>query len=223
MADIDVQRCGRVFIPDERDNEFQMRQAIRQSSRRRRYWPDWHWVGDQGWRPHCVGFAWVGWLEAGPIRHISDTMPVYNPSVLYRQAQKVDRWPGERYAGTSVRAGAKVLRKLGYIQNYYWARNLGDIIQALLTRGPVVVGTAWYSQMNRPTKGGIARARGKNLGGHAWLLTGVNRDKQLLRGRNSYGLGWGKNGRLYIPFKDMAKLLRMQGEACLATELATGG
>jgi len=200
-----------------------MRQAVRQSSARRRYWSDWHWIGDQGWLSHCVGFSWVGWLEAGPVRHVSNTKPVYDPSRLYRQAQKVDEWKGENYAGTSVRAGAKILQRKGFIKNYYWARDLNAVIQAILTRGPVVVGTAWYSRMDQPTKGGVVRARGRLLGGHAYLLTGVNRDKQLLRIRNSYGPTWGQKGRAYIPFQDMAKLLRMQGEACLATEIATGG
>lgn len=215
-------RFGRLYKADERDSLFPMQACLRRKSKRvRRYWRDDYWIGDQGILPHCVGFAWTHWLEAAPVRHIADVMPCVDPHFVYAAAQKVDEWPGEAYDGTSVRAGAKVLKRAGYIKNYHWARNLQDIIQALLEVGPVVVGTAWYTRMNRPKRNGIIRARGHLLGGHAYLLTGVNRQKRLLRIRNSWGPKWGVQGRAYLPFKDMKKLLRMQGEACLAIEIPT--
>jgi len=215
---------GRRYAPDERDRQFLMSaRTLRDAGRRRRYWRDYMWIGDQGRLPHCVGFAWTGWLEAGPVRPRADTQPCIDPSWVYKQAQQVDEWPGEAYNGTSVRAGAKILQREGYIDSYYWARSLRDIVQALLTTGPVVVGTAWYSQMDSPRRNGIIRARGQLLGGHAYMLSGVNCQKRLLRVRNSYGPQWGKLGRAYIPFSDMARLLRMQGEACLAIEIPKEG
>jgi len=218
----EVERCGRLFIPDERDQDYPLpMMAVAASQRRKRFWNDTHWMGDQGWLPHCVGYAWVGWLEADPIRHPGPTPP-YDPSQLYRKAQKVDAWPGENYAGTSVRAGAKILKQAGFIKSYHWARTTHDIVQTLLNVGPVVVGTKWFSNMARPSQGGVGRPTGRLLGGHAYLLTGVNRDTGYFRARNSYGLAWGKEGRLYIKIKDMARLLAQNGEACLAIERRIG-
>jgi hypothetical protein len=215
-------RFGRRYALDPRDADYGIQLCTpRTGLANRRYWYDNAWRGDQGWLPHCVGFAWTGWLEAGPVRHIGRT-PIIDPSHVYYEAQKVDEWPGEGYAGTSVRAGAKILRRLGFIKSYHWARNLNDIVKALIAYGPVVVGTAWYEGMDQPRPNGIVRARGKMLGGHAYLLTGVNRRKRLLRITNSYGRQWGRQGRAYIPFIDMARLLRMQGEACLALEKSRG-
>ena len=74
-------------------------------------------VLDQGQFPHCVGYAWSGWLQASPTR--TRTGPL--PTLIYTESQKVDEWPGESYDGTSVRAGAKFLSTQGRISEYVWA------------------------------------------------------------------------------------------------------
>jgi hypothetical protein len=165
-----------------------------------------------------VGFSWAHWCEDGPVPQ-SGQPPAAEPTLLYHEAQKIDEWPGENYDGTSVRAGAKILQTWGYLQSYYWAQSINDIVQALLEKGPVVVGTNWYSSMFDPNSKGILSISGQIAGGHAYVLNGINTKLGLVRMKNSWGRGWGINGRAYLKIEDVARLLNEAGEACLATEV----
>jgi hypothetical protein len=145
---------------------------------------------------------------------------------LYDGAQKIDAWPGEDYPGTSVRAGAQMLRSWGVISSFRWAWDADTVVHALLTTGPVVVGTWWYTDMFTPIKDKtngkmMIRASGSKAGGHAYLLNGVNIDKGLIRVKNSWSQEWGANGHAWISISDMDKLIKDSGEACLAVEVAT--
>lgn len=208
---------GRLYVPDSRDNNYQVKTILGISKRNVRWWGDSVWRGNQGQTPECVAFAWVGWLEAGPI-YQGPPHPIVNPDNVYKKAQKIDGVPLP-HDGTTVRAGAKVMQKLGFIKSYYWAASVDEMIQTILQLGPVVVGTAWYTGMMRPSSDGVICATGSIVGGHSYLLSGVNRTTELFRIRQSWGLGWGLKGHAFISFKDMTKLLNDSGEACLATEI----
>lgn len=228
---------GRVHIPDERDAKYPLSTALAKaapSTKQHRYWWDSAWWGDQGPYPHCVAYSWMHWLEDGPVTHFyknRDFDPAYlnehagekhqalfNPSTIYAEAQKIDEWPGEDYDGTSVRAGAKILKRLGVISEYRWAYTLDDVVQAVLNLGPVVVGTWWYTDMFMPNSKGVITATGQKAGGHAYVINGVNVKKRIFRIKNSWGRSWGKNGHAYISFDDFDKLLKDWGEACMAFE-----
>jgi hypothetical protein len=185
-----------------------------------KYWYANAWWGDQGGTSQCVAFAWTHWLEDGPVTH-KQPAPLIQPSYLYGEAQKNDEWPGEDYDGTSVRAGAKVLQAMGYVGEYTWAFDVETVVAALLSRGPVVVGTNWYQNMFYPDpKTGIVKPDGALAGGHAWKLDGANQRTQLIRFKNSWGRDWGKRGHAYISFEALDRLIKEDGEACLALELA---
>lgn len=212
---------GRRYVTDGRDTRFPMQAALPPEVRgTRRYWWANGWWGDQGSRPECVGYAWAHWLEDGPVTH-DGTAPIVNPSVLYKKAQKVDEWPGENYAGTSVRAGAKILQEMGLIQEYRWAWDMDPMVEALLSVGPVVVGVNWYGSMFDPNYKGIIKVSGSVAGGHALIVNGVNTERELFRLKNSWGREWGENGYAWISFSDMRRLIREDGEVCLAMEKAT--
>jgi len=81
------------------------------------------------------------------------------------------------------------------------------------------VGTNWTERMNNPTsRQYIIHPTGKSVGGHAYMINGVDQDKELFRIKNSWGTGWGDLGMAYIRFDDFEKLLNDQGEACVAFE-----
>ncbi len=214
--EIDIMKLGRLPSSDERDKKHLIR-PLGASDRLSRYWNANGWWGDQGHRPHCVGFAWTHWVEDGPVTH-GGIAPIVVPSDVYREAQKVDEWTGENYDGTSVRAGAKVLQSKGLISEYKWAWNLDTLIYAILEMGPVVVGTNWYTGMFFPDSKHVISINGRIEGGHAYLINGVNVTKKLFRIKNSWGREWGNKGHAYISFEDMAKLIAEDGEICIGTE-----
>lgn len=216
---------GRVIVPDERDAAFPMSAVVPAASERGyRYWnPSGIWL-DQGATPQCVAFAWTHWLEDGPVtrpetEHGGD-VPVVNPAEVYAEAQTIDEWPGEDYDGTSVRAGAKVLQQLGYIGEYRWASDLDTVVRALLEVGPVVVGTWWYDSMFTPRDDYLVIDDGAaKVGGHAYLLNGVNVKDRKLRIKNSWGRRWADDGTAWMTFDTFEALLSDWGEACLAVEI----
>jgi hypothetical protein len=111
-----------------------------------------------------------------------------------------------------------VLKTRGLIEGYYWARTVDQVAQTLLELGPVVVGTYWYTSMFKTTKDGLLTISGDIVGGHAYELNGVNTVSRLFRLKQSWGKGFGVNGRAWIKFDDFAKLLSDDGEACIARE-----
>ncbi len=214
---------GRIEAVDERDNQFPMSAAIptEVSAREWRYWNDQQWWGDQGRRPWCVAYAWLHWAEDGPVTHKIAPPPLASPRFVYERSQQIDEWPGENYSGTSVRAGAKTLREIGVISAYHWATSVPHIIEAVLERGPVVIGSRWYQNMSTPQRIGrynFLIPTGSVLGGHAYVLNGVNVVKEFFRMKNSWGRDWSDDGRAVISFDDLQILLDTGGEACLAVE-----
>lgn len=71
---------------------------------------------DQGFEGSCVGFS-----ESRAKSLVDRTR--YGGQWLYKEAQKIDEWPGEGYEGTSVRAGLEVMRTRGH------RRLIGGVLQ----------------------------------------------------------------------------------------------
>lgn len=203
-----IRRFGRGVARDARDYEL----VPEATDRKIRYWDDTRWYGDQGDTPECVGYAWAHWLYSVPIRNWID------PSGIYYFAKYIDEWPGQNYDGTSVRAGAKVLHRLGVIEEYSFAWDMESLAYALLELGPVTIGINWYEGMQEPDSRANIYRTGQLLGGHAVVLTGINLAGGVVRGKNSWGRSWGRNGRFFLRLDDLEQLLKEDGEVCIATE-----
>lgn len=202
---------GRFAIQDDRDRGYAIkrRRAVKKKSK---HWST-GWVLDQGAEPHCVGFAWAGWLMSSPIRQ----NPI-NPSGIYTFAQLLDEWEGTDYDGTSVRAGAKVLQAAGQISSYQWTWELQPAVNHILEVGPLVIGINWYEKMSNPTREGYITPSGRLQGGHAILCYGADTRKARISLQNSWGPNWGSDGKCYLSFEDFEQLLSEDGECCTAIE-----
>ena len=187
-------------------------------------------VLDQGREGACVGFGWTGELLCSPFPdpytgiQRADTYA----RALYRDAQRIDEWEGESYEGTSVLAGAKVVRQRGFMDEYRWAFTVDEVRDAIVTLGPVVIGVNWYSGMYDTDKHGIVDVSGDLVGGHCLFIYEYHPRKRLpgdwwgrhrvFRWRNSWGPTYGTNGSGYIRYDDLARLLREGGEACVPVD-----
>lgn len=216
---------GRIPVADERDANYPFRAVLREVSElRRNDWWDDGWWGDQGYDPHCVAFAWAHQLADGPrlVSIFDHRRPGVDTRDLYCAAKIIDPWDGDctrpLYDGTSVRAGAEVLRRWGLIDEYRWAYNAWEVAQAVLTVGPVVVGTTWYEGMTWPSGQHVMQPTGAVEGGHAYVVNGVDLDKMRFRIKNSWGRDWGTGGRAYISYDNLNMLLKDRGEACVALQ-----
>lgn len=206
-----------------------------------RYW--------SGYRTHldqtgdtCVANAWTHMITDSPRSHrladIDADLPAWPGgwSAAYRSAQSGEQgFRGWLYdqaqqrdefddtppsGGTSVRAGAKVLQAMGVIASYHWASTITDVANAILTTGPVIVGTEWTEDMFTPTGANcIIHPTGPVVGGHAYKIDGYNQNTRLFRMKNSWSTSWGDNGYAHISRDDLSRLLfESDGEAAIATE-----
>lgn len=214
---------GRLEVNDHRDLNYGISPMLMSAPNlTQKFWWDEGWWGNQGQSTQCVAYSWSHWLEDGPVIQdgvMGRAKPLFNTTSLYEACQKVDQWPGTDYSGTSVRAGAKILKDVGLITEYRWAFTVDEIILTLLTLGPMVIGTKWFHKMQFPNEHGLIRPKGRALGGHAYLLNGVDVDREYFRIKNSWGRSWGDNGHGYISFKDFEKIYKKGGEACIASEI----
>lgn len=215
-------KFGRIPLPDDRDDDFRIRQMMPKkavSIPPHKYWDDLRYFGDQKNTPQCVGYAFAHFIEDGPIYSNTGRIPSLQPSLIYFEAQKLDNIKGENYEGTTVRGGAQALRKkFNKISSFRWAKTIEEIVFAVAIEGPVVVGTYWKTGMEDVDRKGFIHNTGRILGGHAYLINGVNTKERFFRIKNSWGRGWGIKGRAKISFNDMEDLMRDDGEVCLAIE-----
>lgn len=225
---IEQPRLGRIAQRDLRDERYPVRAVLRGiPAARWRYWYDNGAWRDQGDTGTCVGHGWAHWCEDSPVTHPGEDV---DPFQWYADAVKLDPWPEndgpDWYFGTTVRAGAKVAQQRGMVAEYRWVNGTQDLIDTVLGLGPVVIGVDWYEDMFEPRweRDALGDLRkmvvpgGLVAGGHCLVINGVSLDRGTFRLKNSWGRGWGVDGRASIRIDDMAMLLETGGEGCIAFE-----
>ncbi len=177
---------------------------------------------DQKKEGACVGFAIAHELLSEPTRCLaSQVNDKYAKEVIYWGAQKIDQFEGGAYPGakpvqhgTTVLAGAKTVKALGWIDRFEWSFGMTDLILGIGYKGPAVLGIAWYDSMYKPDGDSFVwPSKGEIVGGHAILAIGVNVEEEYFILKNSWGHSWGRFGTCKIKFDELKPLMRNNGEA----------
>ena len=204
-------RLGRLPQFDPRSVAWPIRTLLPERPRRSYTWR----VGvnlDQGQQPACVGFGWAHELAARPV-----VVPGVTDDLgrsIYHWCKAIDVF-GPDVEGTSVLAGAQVVRALGHISEYRWANGELELALTVGYRGPVVIGVDWWTGMMDPGHDGYLAMTGQVEGGHCVLVHGYSVKSDSYRIMNSWGAGWGVGGGALIRRVDMVRLLADGGEACV--------
>jgi hypothetical protein len=194
--------------------------------------PRYRAIYDQEREGACVGFA-SSWMMSILNRC------AYDARWLWNRAKEIDEWPDTRPGdnnGTSVRAAMDVLRGEGHsrifggrtrpceaeegILTNRWATSVDEIRCSIAEGTPVVFGTNWYVNFDRPVRRGPDSWIGEGdlgvrRGGHAVCIFRASDRRQAVGLVNNWGarypLAW-------MPYATVERLLGEHGEATLVTD-----
>lgn len=163
----------------------------------------------------CTGNALAGWFNSRPSRPAA--APVLNEEDaerFYSWATHCDRirgvWPPDD-TGSTGPAVCKGARRNGFLTGWTHAFGVDHLLDALQL-GPVMVGTVWLSGMFTPDSRGVVVPAGDVVGGHEYLADEYVPDAGLIGFQQSWGPGWGVDGRWYMRVADVAALLADGGD-----------
>jgi len=177
-------------------------------------------VFDQGNLGSCTGNAGIGCLGTGIF--FDGTGGYYSLDesgavALYGDATKADPYEGE-YPPTDTGSDgltiAKVLTAAGEIAGYQHTFTLIDALKAL-TVTPFITGVNWFDGMFEPATDGRVTATGNLAGGHEFIADQLDVESERIWFTNSWGAGWGVNGRFYMNWSDYGSLLAQQGDVTI--------
>ena len=225
--DTQLPKMDRIKHFDERSRAYGIRPLIAGvPERKKKLWTPGPLL-DQGSEGACVGFGASAELGCTPVRVPVDNTFAYS---MYQEARGEDAKMANVYDdGASVLAGAKAAKALGFISEYRWCFGIDDVIHALLTAGPVVLGIDWYDGMYYTGDDGLVSVYGAVVGGHCICAFGFipaehpsnHFGADVVAWRNSWGTNYGvvdphtglRNGVGYIKTSDLSSLLKAGGEA----------
>lgn len=171
---------------------------------------------DQGQTGHCVGFTGADFLQDDPVMDTGVDNALGD--AIYYECKVIDGEPkGEN--GSNMRSLGKALKNRGRIAGYAFATSMDDVTSWLLTKGPVLCGTDWYTGMFSPDANGFVKPTGTVAGGHAWSLIGYDPKTKVFTAQNHWGTNWALSGLFKVNYTDLAALLAGTGEAMVTLEL----
>ena len=173
-------------------------------------------VLDQGQLGSCTGNAAAQALNTDPLMpHGRRLLTEQDAIGIYSWATAHDPYPGQyppQDTGSSGLAVAKAAKHLGLITGYAHAFGLAHVLSTLVLR-PLIVGTRWHQDMFTPDPDGTVHPTGAVVGGHEYLLLGLDVAQEFVYALNSWGTNWGVDGMFRIEWNDLSGLLSDSGDA----------
>ncbi len=208
---------GRVPFHDPRDGQHLMRaslaadpQAMELARGTQKTWTV-PFILDQGQTPKCTAFTGRQWINTTPMATIKS-----GPSTdtIYAEAQARDGIPGP-HDGSNGHGVLKYFQEIGIAGEYLWAGSIMDIVNWVLARGSVWVGSVWHQQMFYPDARHFVHLGGPVVGGHEYLIHKVSVTERVFRCPNSWGENWQGSDRGFfnITWDDLDLLLSDWGDA----------
>lgn len=207
-------RLGRSVEHDERSKAFRAVTApvpLRNRMHRR-----WGPLLDQGTVGACTYFGLLNALHRRPLYRPKQRYTNAEGLSGYSRATEIDPFPGTWQpddTGSSGLAACKVAQERGLISSYDHAFGLQQTLQALVD-SPVMVGTVWLESMFDVPASGIIECRGAEVGGHLYVLSGIDVDYELVRIDCAWRR-WGVGGQqwAWLRWADLGRLLEQWGES----------
>jgi hypothetical protein len=209
-------RLGRHVHHDSESRHYEYRPARSApvSVRHQRRIP----ILDQGSLGSCTGNAGIGCLGTDPF-YATLKSPKFGEDEagavkLYSAATAADDYPGQYPPDDTGSDGltiAKVLKAAGSIAGYQHTFSLDAALLALADY-PLITGVNWYDGMFDPSAEGIVSVTGALAGGHEFVVSEFDAGRGLVGCDNSWGTGWGVQGRFYLQVEDFGMLLSQQGD-----------
>lgn len=228
--------------PDPRDRDYLARMkfgpaAVEQPTRKHRKHYTEHMRFDQGPIGQCTMVSASHIIGAGPItqRPYYTNRPHFDTIQAYCDAQALDKqthgWTDPTFCengrrpggqgdwGATMRSAAQIIRRLGFIEKFWWLESAEQARVYLTNVAPVWFASYWYSGMNAPDANGFVWPNGRRLGGHAYCLDEIVWSGRYVWLLNSWGLGWGHRARVKLTFEAMDQLYSEWGEALGVSEV----
>jgi hypothetical protein len=202
-------------------------------------WPHSTPVLNQGSKSSCVGNAGAQFLNCDMYRALRGRVNALleapdqdlwltesDAITLYSMATHNDGFGPDQYyppndQGASGLGVAQAMMQLGYLKSYQHCFTMTQL-QAAIQNQPVIIGTSWTNAMFDPDPAtGIVTVGALNdqtvVGGHEYLVQGIDYQRQTIVCLNSWGPGWGggsglSGGQFRIRFSDVEALLADEGD-----------
>ena len=169
----------------------------------------------------CTMAAAFGLLNTDPFARACCTYTMADVLRGYAAVTRLDEavvsgvWPPTDTGSTGLFA-MRALRERRLIQAYRWAFRLSTAL-AYLAHGPFAAGTVWYDSMITPVqRDGRPMLEispdAAVVGGHEWVVDGIDPGAELIRMTQSWGPEWGDHGRAWMTYATFDRLLHERGD-----------